>query len=107
MTKVMTLRELADTLRNPTLWPDDFVWDYGICRRCAMGLAVRLAYPDKYPQIKTNYAIIDRARAMFTQELPDYPDFYEIFYDLGGALRSLVTPDEVADAIDAYLDSRG
>lgn len=34
-----TLHGLAYALRHPDTWPEGFVWDYGDCEQCAMGLA--------------------------------------------------------------------
>ena len=34
-----TLQALHDLLLDRSKWPDDFVWDYGDCTSCAIGLA--------------------------------------------------------------------
>jgi hypothetical protein len=34
-----TLRALAVILRDPTMWPEGFVWDFVNARTCACGLA--------------------------------------------------------------------
>jgi len=33
-----TLRALAYMLRHPETWPENFVWDYKSCDKCALGL---------------------------------------------------------------------
>lgn len=37
-----SLHTLSYVLRNPDMWPKGFVWDYQSCDQCAMGLAHRL-----------------------------------------------------------------
>jgi hypothetical protein len=48
-----SLENLSYALRHPETWPKDFVWDYGECNDCAMGLAHRLwdlgGMPDDQP----------------------------------------------------------
>lgn len=34
-----SLHALSYALRHPDTWPEGFVWNYGSCERCAMGLA--------------------------------------------------------------------
>jgi hypothetical protein len=37
-----SLQALSFILRNPKLWPKNFVWAYDSCHSCAMGLAAEL-----------------------------------------------------------------
>lgn len=87
--RVPTLDALAYALRHRDTWPAGFVWDYSHCETCAMGLT-RMFWNQS---IFTLFDIPMEARA-------------NIF---GGAGRPSntpqpdVTPEMVADAIDAYL----
>jgi hypothetical protein len=103
------LTALAYALRHPETWPKNFTWNYEQCESCAMGLAVRL-WPSLEPP-DYNETWISREMSM------SYREAVSIFFDMGpfqkvktGWFRSkmvrnkaLVTPDDVADAIDRYL----
>lgn len=94
------LRVLSEILRtgpSHPLWPKGFVWDYGDCRVCAMGMTVELwdssqKRPGGVPwYFKT---------AKHLLSLPD-DVAQHIFFCLGHSWR--ITPERVASAIDSYL----
>ncbi len=100
---------LSYALRHPDTWPADFVWDFGDCEQCAMGLAHRLW--DSVPQGANHDGTSIMARHF---NMP-FTDAEHIFFGdaytrqrLFGLVTSeipykAVTPDMVADQIDKYL----
>lgn len=94
-------RELSHLLRHRELWPAGFRWNYGMHMTCAIGLAQRRWY------------LSDCSMATLGRKL-DIPEkvAYAIFIYLRPCSASLlgygvrfeeITPEHVADAIDAYL----
>jgi hypothetical protein len=86
-----SLRGLAWRLRRPKLWPEGFKWGYGSCSTCAIALAEKIWGKAALTMILSAPGV-DRRR---------------IF---AGAQRvrhlvsmSSVTPDMIADDIEAYL----
>ena len=100
-----SLKGLAYILRHKELWPKKFRWDFAVCERCAMGMAVKLwNYKTYYGHVaatanKFRISIPD-ARAMFCYESPYMP-----MDENGNRLPGNVTPEMVADRIDKYLDA--
>lgn len=112
-----SLHALSYALRHPDTWPNGFIWDYSDCHRCAMGLAHRLW--ESIPKVgkDTGASVMARKFAM------PYTAAQDIFMGSGHWVpRRLftrghlwwkehlstqdfarVTPDMVADHIDAYL----
>lgn len=109
------LPALSYALRHPETWPEGFVWDYGNCRTCAVGLTGKLWCKSRPSNEPGNTTWIAAEMAM------PYRDAQNIFFFLGrwrtvknGWFRKerkfdrrQVTPDDVADAIDRYLASAG
>lgn len=101
----LSLVELSARLRQPETWPEGFVWNYGYCKSCAIGLAARLLseVPPNYWKVAENFLL----RAMPETIDVDDPenlirDVDHIFFDM----KEGTTPDMVADAIDAWLRQR-
>lgn len=119
-----SLSMLSHFLRDKDLWPKGFIWDYSNCNTCAMGLAVEmfnltlgtsdndanLLFP--FPAQTYLHAMLEtfglkenEARKIFTR-LGD-PERGINFHwgDIGAVIRNQrkITPEKVADAIDAYL----
>lgn len=114
-----SLTALSYALRHPDTWPKGFVWDYGECDQCAMGLAAHLwaeiQFPDDDPDYKAAVSIMARDFAL------SYSAAKSIFF--GGDWTptkttkrgwlfpqwksqwnfDAVTPEMVADQIDKYL----
>jgi hypothetical protein len=103
-----SLENLSYALRHPDTWPKGFVWDFGSCRQCAMGLAHCL-WQDSIPRVNREDAVTVMAREF---AMP-YTAAQHIFMSqtgkktfLGFALIprfSSITPDMVADQIDKHL----
>jgi hypothetical protein len=97
-----SLAALSFALRHPETWPEGFVWDYGNCETCAMGLANRLwgGILNKEP-----YAGESACRMASVFGIRQEKAF-EIFI-FAPANRQLrlrgVTPTQIADLIDAHL----
>lgn len=96
-----SLRALSYLLRHREEWPAAFMWDFSFCDSCAMGLACDLWF---------------RGRRMPGQLFPvDLDMGYEAFSDIferpwnymGYREGQPVTPEMVADRIDAYLKHHG
>lgn len=95
-----TLAELSEILRDKSRWPEGFVWDYGHCQQCAMGLAAEL-WADTLRLPHHHFTIIARYFNM------PFEKALEIFCHLDFWKRlDEITPERVADAIDAYLAER-
>lgn len=86
-------RELSHLLRHRELWPAGFVWSYWSHRTCAIGLAERQWY------IPGSMASTSLGRKL---GMPD-DVAYSIFIGLNKSSIEEITPEHVADAIDAYL----
>jgi|ERR1700691_905373 len=95
------LAHLSHVLRHRELWPAGFEWDYRSCKHCAMGLAGRL-----YAECCHKRPTVSSLACSFGIERPVAS---HIFAGLGGwrglIFKGLVTPEQVADAIDARLAS--
>ena len=119
-----SLENLSYALRHPETWPQGFAWDYRHCDSCAMGLAHQLwglfpktecvSYDPDHLALKSEVA---RELAM------PYEDVKDIFFGSGDSYPSItivkghlwwkktrqrtnnasVTPEMVADEIDAYI----
>lgn len=123
-----SLHGLSYALRHPDTWPNGFVWDYGYCSGCAMGLAHALWGFMSAQGVGGNehggIAVTEAARAFAVP----YKEAKNIFLGIEdgytapwiptktktkGALfwkkevtkanHTAVTPEMVADQIDAYL----
>ncbi len=97
-----SIRGLAWLLRHQEHWPKGFVWSYSHCTTCAMGLAHRLwgQFWGREPGSSEGYvSFTAHVLIMSTSAV------WTIFQDLRDEHRGLwgVTPEQVADALDAYL----
>lgn len=117
-----SLHALSYALRHPDTWPQGFVWNYGQCNQCAMGLA-RALWKHQIPQGFND----DGASIMAREFAMPYTAAECIFLGNGdnswiptsieehGRLWwkkethmtdfGRVTPDMVADQIDKYLET--
>lgn len=115
-----SLASLSYMLRHPDTWPEGFIWNYGYCEHCAMGLAHAL-WRTPTATKETGASIMARTFAM------PYEAANSIFMGKGewaprkdtsyvkGALwwkhkveqsvsnHEAVTPEMVANQIDKYL----
>jgi hypothetical protein len=111
---------LSYMLRHPDTWPEGFVWNYNRCEQCAMGLAHAM-WRVPLTDIDTGASVMARTFAM------PYGDANSIFMGKGSWIPTktamhtegslwwkktitevqknprAVTPEMVADQIDAYL----
>lgn len=100
------LKTLSIVLRDRTLWPAGFTWDYSNCQHCAMGLADRL-----FSIIKGGITV-----DMTHDNIDACSEALNLPFNIGAAIflrvgvgdettrtMSEVTPEQVADEIDAYL----
>ncbi len=88
-----SLRALSVVLRDPTLWPPGFSWDYCVPGKCALGLARELWGWRNDPT-----------------DLIKGEDHAAIFFGLGskiGVWMWNVQPTHVAAAIDHWLANGG
>jgi len=112
-----SLHALSYALRHPDTWPQGFYWNYSDCDECAMGLAHCLWKSIPQPTDDSSRGTTDMAR---TFHIP-YSVADSIFYGGDWTPRRTsghlwwkgtimdfesVTPDMVADQIDAYLASK-
>lgn len=124
-----SLHGLSYALRHPDTWPEDFVWNYKNCSGCAIGLAHGLwvslgQLPNPQSGFEGHRGIVTKMAKTFS--LP-FSESRAIFFDektvekivqrrrflgLGPQRETVVTqhinytdvtPENVADQIDAYL----
>jgi hypothetical protein len=91
-----SLAALSFVLRNRETWPDGFVWDYRDCLSCAMGLAFRLGMVAGFDTV----AMADSFK--ISQEAARNIFIEAAYHHKLGTMRA-VTPEHVADLIDAHL----
>lgn len=104
-----SLENLSYALRHPETWPKGFVWDFGKCDSCAMGLAHEL-WSQSIPAVGRS----DVASVMAREFALPYEEAAYIFLRQTGKTRFLgvipttpemdeITPEMVADQIDRHL----
>jgi hypothetical protein len=92
-----TLPDLAIILRDRSVWPAGFEWDYKWCTSCAMGLAARLAGAITRHAENLDAEIWARRNLRAAA----YPEIFYYQYEvLGLPDHTFITPEHVADAID-------
>lgn len=105
----LTLARLAVVLRDRSIWPKGFEWDYGECVSCAMGLVYQLKTGSRLPlrdragihAESMTRRLVDDAAAMSAS------DFDAIFCGLMVKHHtSDIPPETVAAEIESYLASK-
>jgi hypothetical protein len=98
-----SLHALSYALRHPDTWPEGFVWNYAQCAQCAMRLAHRLWRQIPRPENDTGTSVMARSFAMPYEEANKI--FFLAHHVWGPFYRQMaaVTPEIVADKIDAYI----
>jgi hypothetical protein len=94
-----TLADLAILLRSQQLWPRSFHWDYGDCRFCAMGLAIKLTGAIVRVGVGDHIEWATKTLGLGWRE------FAPIFLDIK-IPGDLITPEHVAVAIEKHLAAR-
>jgi len=117
-----SLHALSYALRHPDTWPAHFSWNFKHCNSCAMGLAHSLwgQIPEHQKSRDTNGGASKMAKAF---GMP-FSEAKSIFFAIGGKWYPIIeetkghlwwkktyrkidheniTPEMVADQIDAYL----
>jgi len=103
-----SLENLSYALRHPETWPKGFSWYFGHCNQCAMGLAHRLWSGPIHSFVSGREAVSVMAREF---AMP-YEAAESIFMKQTGKRRFFgfvprtyngITPEMVADQIDAYI----
>jgi hypothetical protein len=129
-----SLRGLSYALRHPKMWPRGFVWNYQNCTQCAMGLAHTLWLGTRRPRgdvnvgssimAKTFDMPFEKAKHIFFMAMMTrihhvsitrvaetswfgFHKKYETINVDEPISREMVTPEMVADDIDAYLAKHG
>lgn len=104
-----SLHALSYALRHPDTWPEGFYWNYDNCDQCAMGLAHQLWR--KHVQevyTETGASVMAKAFGMpygkAERIFLEGPKNHRYFGIFPRGYRTM-TPDMVADDIDAYLKS--
>lgn len=108
-----TLGKLAYALRHPATWPKGFWWDYDDCRHCAVALSFSI-WPMTMGDYASDYLTQDQDSRFYQAAVArgfsiPHADAGDIFFKVGtngvddNANRKSVTPEMVADHIDAYL----
>jgi hypothetical protein len=99
-----TLQELSYLLRHQQIWPSDFEWYYGDCKTCAMGLVHRLHGLEQHEEIGLALSLKKMEKIYGIGE----EDAGLIFsaWMLGNHHHDDITPEDVADAIDRYLETQ-
>lgn len=115
-----SLEGLSYVLRRKELWPEGFVWDYSTCECCAMGLAHKLwgEYIKTADEVAVEEAFgldTDAVDLLFfggdwaptcTYRTIKKGWFWDTETEHEKTMLSAVTPEMVADQIDAYLSAQ-
>lgn len=100
----LTLARLAVVLRDRSMWPEGFRWDYGECVSCAMGLAYQLKRGNRL--LFRGYDAVQKMREII-EDAHDMPidEFAPIFFHLADTPEGCadITPEHVASAIESHL----
>jgi hypothetical protein len=104
------LRDLAIILRNRKVWPEGFRWDYSDCATCAMGMAFGVAgtkgelWADSPDAVSRASGLVSWTLRTFGLE-PDVHDyiFTYLHFSIGVRNPKLITPEDVARAIERHL----
>jgi hypothetical protein len=101
ISETVNLPDLAYVLRHREFWPRDFVaWDFGRCETCAIGLSFKL-WPNIL-HLRSHATTLEKVlEKVFGIHLED---ICKIFGQPSSVHRK-VSPEDVADRIDAYLTS--
>ena len=106
---IITTQDVSALLRDRSRWPSDFKWDYSGCATCAMGLVqeyfgVDLGVHDKD---MIPYAMAKRTGDLIGISLK-YAEriFVNLPYHVFKKEYSSITPEDVADAIDALINTQ-
>lgn len=97
-----TPADLAALLRDRSRWPKGFVWNYVSGRTCAIGLANRHWHGMAGSQVLAKFNPYDRARIFIHLDSELEHDPRPWFWQRRRPYQG-VTPEQVADAIDAYI----
>ena len=87
------LQKLLPILRDNTLWPEDFVWNYTKPVTCGLGL-IKQVFGQRFSD-------------KITIKIYNNDSYKKIFYNAHRGTNvefKDVTPEMVADEIDAYLN---
>jgi hypothetical protein len=101
-----SLAGLSYVLRRPETWPNGFVWYYGTCDSCAIGLSCKLWRSFAIAWIKGRENFLQTAVVMskiFRMPIGSALGIFVVAHSLRETKISLITPEMVADDIDAYL----
>lgn len=83
------LRSISHLLKNPGLWPEDFVWDYRSLESCALGLAEARGFSMEFGDLGMREE--------------DWDAIFVNVRSLGFLPKRFTTPRQVARAIDKFL----
>lgn len=114
-----SLEGLSWMLRHPEKWPKTFEWYYGNCRTCAMGLANKLWGLTESESLVEYMRVMPKALGIHGRSaerifLGRYGKHIASWVPIGVDPRTgeeygdsrFITPEMVADEIDAYLARR-
>lgn len=101
-----SLEALSFMLRHREMWPAGFEWDYSECRNCAMGLAINLWNLREHSTRDGSMTGCEVMQKTFDISEKPADNIFYFANEARGLQESDVTPEMVADDIDAYLASR-
>lgn len=98
-----SLAGLSYLLRHRELWPAGFSWNFSGCHSCAMGLAHRTWANSLWRRFTTGLRYPDAPSMQRVFGISEHNTLQFFYY---GYDTASVTPEMVADKIDAYLAGR-
>lgn len=101
-----SLEALSYSLRHCEMWPAGFGWDYSECHTCAMGLAINLWNLREHSTRLFWLTGCEIMQGAFNIPKKPADNIFCLANEARGLRESDVTPEMVADDIDAYLASR-
>jgi hypothetical protein len=105
ITDTPSLEALSYALRHPEVWPPDFRWNYQTFLTCGVGLSQLLWR--KIDDMGTCEPTRIWAARSFRMPERRALDIFCGLAVIHNVMPWEITPEHVADAIDAYLASRG
>ena len=93
-----SLESLAIVLRDQSLWPRDFEWDFTSYHTCAIGLSVQIWGWDEAVRVMSSAGDLNRRHIFFAPKVKYLFGVIPIGYT-----RETVSPEDVARRIDGVL----
>lgn len=96
-----SLKNLSYILRHKEWWPEGFAWDFRYCSHCAMGMCEELWSKPTFLLSDAEFCF-EEGNGIFSRPV----SMWKMPFRRHWTRMEAVTPEMVADRIDAYLASK-